>query len=441
MRSVLGMNPWTKQVEIARAVFEHRRVAVRGCVSSSKTNAAAMTALAWVFAYQPSRVFTLAPSYRQVETNLWGEMRDMHAKARRPLGGKMMETTEFKLGKNWYALGFSTKDKNMVHGIHGRNDLLIVDDAHGIDKELFDEIENMMAGGNTHVLMLYNPAVLAGLTYDCTHDQAHLWHNIKIADTDTPNFTEGRIVYPGMLHPEQAGEWRRKYGPDSNFCRVKLDAEYPNQESDTLIPLDWIEKASMREVPETAKATDIGVDVARFGDDDSVIAVAKGRRILPLEARHGQDTMATVGWVKAKRREIGARKIYVDAIGLGAGVVDRLKEQGEPVHGINVAESPVGKQDDQERFTNLRSQIWWFVRESLNPDNPNAVAIPKDPDLQAELSSVKYKIDSDGRIRVESKEDMKKRLGKSPDRADAIGLVLFGASGMLQSPTVWRPLA
>ena len=181
MRSVLGQNPWEKQNEIVASILQDRRVAVRGCVSSSKTHAGAMAVLAWLNAFFPSRAFTMAPSYRQVENNLWSEIKTMHRRAKIPLGGKLMEGAELKWAHDWFGLGFSTKDPEMVHGLHGPNDLLVIDDAHGVDIKLFDEVENMMAGGNTHILLLYNPVSLTGLTYECAHDQSHLWTNIKIA--------------------------------------------------------------------------------------------------------------------------------------------------------------------------------------------------------------------------------------------------------------------
>ena len=350
-----------------------------------------------------------------------------------------MEGAELKWAHDWFGLGFSTKDPEMVHGLHGPNDLLVIDDAHGVDIKLFDEVENMMAGGNTHILLLYNPVSLTGLTYECAHDQSHLWTNIKIAAEDTPNFRHNQLVYPQMLHPQQAEEWRRRWGPESNFCKVKLNADFPSQESDTLISLDWIEKAMIREVPEGGKKV-LGVDVARFGPDDSVMCFLHGRKVLPLESRHGNDTMATTGWVRNKRRLVGADAIGVDSIGIGAGVVDRLMELKEPVTGVNVAESPVGNKDEDERYLNIRSQVWFMVREALNPDNPQAISLPKDMELQAELSSVKYGHDSAGRIKVESKEDMKKRLGKSPDKADALGLAIIMASGLLTKGGKWRPV-
>lgn len=185
--------------------------------------------------------------------------------------------------------------------------------------------------------------------------------------------------------------------------------------------------ARWHETPE-GQPVEIGVDVARFGADKTVIAVRRGSKVMPLKVYGKQDTMATAGAVIAEQRAVGATAIKVDVIGIGAGVVDRLKEQGYPVRGINVAEAAV----DPERFANLRSQLWWALRERLNPDpkvNPDPVALPPDDELLADLSGVQYKITSRGQLEVERKEDMKKRLGRSPDRADAVVLAFAQTVG------------
>lgn len=426
-RQVLGRNLWDKQVEIIQSAFEHTRTAVAGCVSSSKTNAAAALALCWLFGWgRGSRVFTLAPSFRQVDLNLWGEIPRMNRDAISPLGGKMMETAEYRLEKDWYALGFSTKEPEMVHGIHGQNDLLIVDDAHAVQEELYDEIENMMAGGNTHLVLLYNPARVSGTTYNCRHKDRALWNNIKISYWDTPNGKADKVVIPGMLKPDTVKTWIKRYGRDSNFVRVKVDAKEPKQEADTLIPMDWLELARAREVPAPNEDSPraYGQDVARFGDDDSARTEIWGRKVLPVISFNGHDTMRTAGEILAVQSERPGQ-CAIDVIGIGAGVYDRCSEEGADVIPVNVSEKSLELDEaGKERFSNLRSQLWWEARECLNPENPEAHQLPDDDDLIAQLSSIKYSHDSKGRIVVESKESMKKRLGLSPDKGDSYCLAV-----------------
>lgn len=426
-KDVLGRNLWDKQIAVARSVFTHARTAVAGCVSSGKTNVAGAIVFAWLYGWGPgSRVFTLAPSFRQVDLNLWGEIPRIHSQAPKPLGGKMMETTEFRLAKDWYALGFSTKEPELVHGIHGPHDLLIIDDAHAVPEEMFDEIENMMAGGDTHILLLYNPMRLSGTTFKARHSERKLWNPISISYWDTPNAKAGRVVIPGTLKPDTVASWIKKYGRDSNFVRVKVDAKEPKQEADTLIPLDWLELAKARQVP-TPNADSprgYGQDVARFGDDDTARCEIHGRKTLPIHSWNGQDTMRTAGDIIAVLRERPGL-CAIDVIGVGAGVYDRCAEEDAEVLAVNVSEkSHEMDEAGKERFANLRAEIWWNAREALNPENPEALQLPDDDELIGELSSVKYFHDSKGRIVAESKESMKKRLGKSPDKADAFCLAV-----------------
>jgi len=427
----LGGNPWSKEVEIAEAVHAHRRVAVRGCVSSGKTHASALTAYSWIAAYSPARVFTIAPSYRQVDNNLWGEIKRIHSSAPVKLGGRMYLTTEYRLGPDTYMLGFSTKEPSMVHGIHGKNDLLIIDDAHGIPKAIFDEVENMMAGGNTHVLMLFNPVALSGETYDCTHTKRKLYHNIQIPFSSTPNAC-GRVVIPGALTSTQVEEWIATYGKDSNFCRVKVFADYPTQESDTLIPLSWCELAVERGrsvcyeelIADETLGRWLGVDCARFGGDASCIAPMIDVHVIEVDVMRGMRTTEVAGRAIRKQEEIGGRPTaYVDVIGIGAGVVDSMFEHEAPVSEVNVSEE---SDTGDDKYSNLRSQVCGQLREALDPEGEHPISLPNDPELVGELSSVKYGIDSKGRVAVESKKDMRKRLGRSPDRADAVCLANYG---------------
>lgn len=442
MRRCLGSDPWEKQVEIAQAMFKANRVAVRGCVASSKTNAISMAVLAWLYAWPDARVFTFAPSYRQVGTNLWAEIKSRITQAEAngvPLGGKLFAGTEFKLSENWYMKGFSTREPAMLHGIHGPHDLIVLDDAHGIDSELTDELENMMAGGQTHIIMSFNPVSLHGETYACTHSMADLWENIKIAFSDTPNakakFVDGELIQgrhiAGMLLPETVKVWARKYGPNSNFYKSKVDAEYPTQEADTLIPMDWIEQAMAREIVTTAAdRVALGVDVARQGDDMTCFASLRGRKMEDLKEWSEPDTMKTADRIDAILVADAGCSAFIDENGLGAGVVDRELQRQRNAYGIMVSEKAYGTIDGkpaEDRFDSIRSQMMWFLREALDPKNPDNISLPKDQDLAAQLSNIKWGVnEKTGKIEVEQKKMMKKRLGFSPDRLDAVANAVFG---------------
>jgi len=438
LRDQLGVNPWgdsaSGQIQIIESVRDHRRTIVKGCIASSKTCAAAMVTHWFLQSHYPARVFTLAPTFRQVKLNLWGEIRRFYGASKIPIGGDLAPVAcELKIMDDLYAIGFSTNEPDRVHGIHGANDLLILDELQGFKREMIEAIENALAGGNSKVLALCNPNVLTGEAYEAFHSKRALYNCISISAYDTPNVKEGRVIVPGMITREQAVEWEKVYGRDSNFVRVKVYAEFPKQEDDTLIPLDWIESAMARELEPGPKIS-YGVDVARFGSDRTVTFPMAGRVGGKYTARQGNDLMATTGETAVLLRNNVGSLAGVDSCGIGAGVVDRLAELGLSVLSINVAERP----DDPVKFHDKRSELWFMLREALDPDNPAAISLEKDPDLIAEISSVKFKITSSGKIKVESKDEMKKRLGKSPDIADALCLSLYTSRTINAGPIILR---
>lgn len=204
--------------------------------------------------------------------------------------------------------------------------------------------------------------------------------------------------------------------------------EFPDQGEDTLFRLTDIERAAHRDSLEPASDADAGqdeevelvlaVDVARFGSDRSVILRRRGHRVEEIRTFQKLDTMQLTGWVVAAINEFRPTRMYIDEIGVGAGVVDRLKEEGYRVHGVNVARR--SRQDDV--FANLRAEGFWRLRELFAN---GAISIPADNQLMGELAALRYSYDSLGRILMESKESMRQRGLPSPDKADALMLAFL----------------
>jgi len=168
-----------------------------------------------------------------------------------------------------------------------------------------------------------------------------------------------------------------------------------------------------------------GADIARFGEDSSVIAIREDNRVLPLIIYNKLDTMAIANTIGIHADEYQPSSIFVDVIGVGSGVVDRLAQVGYPVVGVNVAE----KSHFPEKFTNLKSELWWNLRIQLNPKYNNPIKIPDDKLLFDELRRTSYIYDEKGRLRIEKKDKIKKMLGRSPDRADAVVLAAINSVG------------
>ena len=436
-QAVLGGRPWGKQLEILQSVWHNPKTAVRSCHGAGKSWSAARVGISYLCAFPGSIVVTTAPTGRQVKMILWQEWRRAVKASKRPIGGELLKV-EHRMADGWYAFGFATDIPENFQGIHARHILVIADEAAGIAPNVAEAIDSLLTSENARLLAIGNPTDpngwFAGLFKDPGVTKIH------IAAFDTPNFTvfgiteediaegtweqkiTGPLPYPELVTPAWVAERYRKWGPTSPMYIARVRGDFPEAGDNTLIPLSWVEAAMERwyEMPE-GEPREMGVDVARFGGDESAIAYRAGRKVVKLEAWRKQDTMETAGRARAGRAEFGACMIKVDAIGYGAGVVDRLQEQREPVVGIEVSRAPI----DEERFADLTSELWWNLREMLNPDplaNPNPIALPPDDELLGQLTSRRYSYTSRGQVKVESKDEMKRRGLPSPDRADAVVL-------------------
>ena len=234
-----------------------------------------------------------------------------------------------------------------------------------------------------------------------------------------------------------------KYGRDSDVARVRIFGDFPRAEADAFIPLEIVDVAVSAdlEVSRINTIADLGVDVARFGDDETIIAPRIGEKVLPLVAYRKQETTATTGHVLAMAREIMRQHPHIESVyikvddsGVGGGVTDQLKEaiyeQRLPYKVYPIVNN--GKADDTEHYENVGTEQWGVVREMLN-DNLSkhlqgeklTVDFPDDDKLITQLTSRKYRMTSKGKIALERKEDMKKRGLQSPDRADAVVLSFY----------------
>ncbi|MBC9783537.1 hypothetical protein H1S01_03295 [Heliobacterium chlorum] len=450
-KNILGVEPWSKQIEIMESVRDNPRTAVRSCHGIGKSFVSGQIILWFLYNHPNAIVLSTAPTWRQVEKLVWKEVRASYKRAKMPLGGRILPTspTIQVVQDEWYAAGLSTNDPNRFQGFHEKYILVVVDEAAGVPEDIFEAVEGVLTSEHARLLLLGNPTALSGTFYKAFRNPG--WNTIAISAFDTPNFTEfgiteqdvadgtweskitGPLFNPKLITPAWVADKHVQWGPDSPAYHARVKGQFPAEAEDTLIPLNWIEMAMSRwhEMSDDAVPNELGVDVARYGSDKTVVANRRGLKVMPLNVYVKQDTMETVGRVIHEFREVLAESIKVDVIGYGAGVVDRLAELGYPVFGINVAEASREKLDSDNtdpdksklRFVNLRSELWWMMRDLLNPDprvNPHPIGLPPDDELMADLCGIKYKFTSKGQIKVEEKEETKKRIGRSPDRADAV---------------------
>jgi hypothetical protein len=289
--------------------------------------------------------------------------------------------------------------------------VFLIDEASGVPEEVFEVAEGALSTPGSLVVMAGNPTRREGAFYRAFHEDRAHWATFRFPSSGSP-----------LVDPDYPTRMAARYGAQSDVYRVRVEGDFPKAEPDALIGLGPVEAAAQRfaegEIPPDAPLV-FGVDVARFGDDDTVILRRRGPAVTELSVFNGLDTMQTAGRVARAAREERPALIFVDVVGIGAGVADRLREEGLPVYEVNVAE----RARDAERFDDLRSELWWRVREWLESGEAR---LPRDGELLAELATVRYELTSAGRVRVEAKRDRKRRGLSSPDRADAL-MMTFAA--------------
>lgn len=440
----LGDHLWSKQEEICDALDAHRFVAARSAHACGKSHVAARVAEAFLHRHERSIVVTTAPTNRQVKNVLWRYINAVYGRNKDKLLGRCLQMSH-EIAADWYAIGFKGSNDNTdaLQGFHATRLLLIVDEAAGVPEPVFDAADAILTGAGASCLLIGNPTSASGTFRRAFHQDRDLWHGITISAYDSPNFTAFGITrddmlsgawvdkvagrpmpYPALIDPHWVARQIRRHGADSPFVISRVDAEFADDAGDTLIPLALIERADAAAgelVAAEGTRYEAGLDVARFGDDESSLTLRRGPEV------HWQHS-----WSKASTTETTARTIHeltryrigpgdvtikVDATGIGAGVADELREQGWDAVDVVFG----AKSSDREKWPNLRHELWWQLRDRFHDGRIAPVAgAALDEVAMAQASDVKVKYDTRHTMPlIESKDEAKRRGVKSPDRAES----------------------
>lgn len=389
----------------------------------------------------PVKIVVTAPTSSQLFDALFAELKAWINKLPKPLFELLeikQDKIELKAAASEAFISARTsraENPESLQGIHSQNVLLIADEASGVPEAVFEAAAGSMSGHNACTILLGNPTRSSGYFFDTHNKNRDKWWTRRVSCVDSPRVSK-----------EFVEEMRETYGEESNAFRVRVLGEFPLSDDDTVIPIDLALSAQHRDIVERPGVVPIwGLDVARFGTDSSVLAKRFGSVIRPLSVWRGLDTMQLSGAIVAEYEQTPHPErpeiIIVDVIGIGAGVVDRLREIGLPVRGLNVSEAPSVK----GRHHNLRSELWFATKAWLELRDSK---LPMDEHLIAEMAAPRYSFTSSGKLLVESKENMKKRGLKSPDRADAVCLtmasqassVAYGSTGKNRGKPLKRNL-
>lgn len=438
-RDKVGVELWSKQREIIESVRDNRLTTVHSCHESGKSLTAAATGVWWIATHPVGEAFlvTTAPTNTQVRAILWRELNRLHTRG--ALVGRM-NLTEWYVGNELIALGRKPADydEEAFQGIHSRRVLVVLDEACGIQKSLWDSASTLTANELSRILAIGNPDNPHGeFARVCRPGSG--WNTIHIAAEHTPNFTGepvSELVADSLVSPVWVEEKKRSWGVGSALYTSKVDGRFP-QDSDTgVIPHSWAEACrSIELVPIGPRCA--GLDVGG-GGDRTVLTERVGPKVGREKIWNEADPMKLTGEIAATLRDWEIERVVVDVIGLGWGVCGRLKELSsfhEPtmpdtmhtavVVGFNAAEAPTDR--NKMKFLNKRAELHWHGRELSRLQQWDLQEI--DDDTLQELTESNYEIiDSRGRIKVEPKKDVSARLGRSPDRSDAL-LMSFWEGG------------
>jgi Terminase large subunit, T4likevirus-type, N-terminal len=450
---VLGVDLWPREIEILRSLKNNRRTAIKACHAVGKTFTLAVGALWWLARYPEGVVLMTSPTQRQVRTQLWLEIHRLAGAAKVPY--PKLNSTELKFrDENNFAIGFSTNQTENFQGYHGKYVLIIADEAPGIESGIWDAIAGTMAGGKVHIVMAGNPTIPSGAFFDAFNKDRALWKCFTIDAFDSPNLKGLNLEQLLRLDPAEGGplddnpysylvtkrwvfeqyqSWWHGTESSSPIWLSRVLAKFPDQAEDALIKQVWLERARLRvldDLPNNCGAAPLyaGVDVGG-GQAETVVylceRVNNRWRIVAMRAWRGEDTRGQViSFLNEYRPRITL--VRVDAIGIGYNFAWAVRDARFPVKPINVGQTCESKpnlkeNDPARRFVNQKAQFYQNLADLLERDELDGLT---DEETIAQLAAIRFEIDSQGRLKIESKESARARGVRSPDRAEALMLAL-----------------
>ncbi len=391
---------------------------------------AACIVLWFLDCFENSLVVTTAPKQDQLTLHIWKEIGKLHPR----FGKGDLTTLKLRMIENkeeWSAVGFVAGVKadedssTKAQGFHAKDMLIILEETPGVPKPIITALENTSVAPHNIILALGNPDNMQDTLHAfCTQEGTK---HIRISALDHPNVVTGNADFiPGATSLYGIKGIRNKYGSESSMYKSRVRGITPKQSSDSLIMMDWITKCvemgnDVEKVKEHMRGEPaLGVDVANSENGDkAAIALGKGSILIEVEDFQCPDAnQLGKRDVIAKMNENDIKQEYVgiDGVGVGAGTVNALKEMNIEVQNLLGGASPIDQENEQQKYNNLRTQMWWQLREDIRKGN---VILPNDTELHSDLTAPKWSI-KEKYIVLESKKDIKARLGRSPNKGDAV---------------------
>jgi hypothetical protein len=450
-----------EQKEILHAIQHNNMVSVASGTARGKDFVAAVAAICFMFftpkfddeghLIENTKVALTAPTGRQIQNIMYPEITRLYAKAKKifPIIPGRLTGNDIRTDYDeWFLTGFKADDHNQEawSGFHAVNTMFVVTEASGIPEATFSAIEGNLQG-NSKILIVFNPNTPLG--YAARSQKSKRWIKFRLDGLTAPNVMSKKMLIPGQVDFEWVKdkvinwctpinildfdkgegdfEWEGKYYRPNDLFRVKVQGLFPKISEDVLIPLTWVEIARerWRKTEKPKKPLSLGVDVAGMGTDNTKLCPRYDNYVDKIETYfgNGKAEHMKVAGIVANYLKTKSTNAYIDTIGEGAGVYSRLIELNyNNAYSCKFSENANGLTDitGVYEFMNMRAYLYWAVRDWLNPANNTEACLPDSDDLTEELTEIKYKIQSNGKILIEPKEDLKKRLKRSPDEGDAL---------------------
>lgn len=431
VRVVLGAEPDEWQEDLLRAIATGtRRISVRAGHGVGKSTVCAWALIWHMVTRYPQKAVVTAPTAGQLFDALFAEVKFWINKLPEPIRELFDATSEKVTLRSSPEASFisartSSADRpEALAGVHSAHVLLICDEASAIPEAVYESAAGSMSGEHACTILIGNPTRNSGLFFRTHHQLSSEWKTMHVSCLNSKR-----------VSPDFVKQIADTYGPESNAYRVRVLGEFALRDDDTLIPAELVDSAMSRDVAVSPEEPVVyGLDVARFGDDRSVLCKRRGNVVLEFKVWQGLDLMQLTGAVVNEAKLDKPEEIMVDSIGLGSGVADRLRELGHVVRDVNVSESSSMMNNQAAK---LRDELWLSLKEWLNA---RACKLPKLEELRQELVAPTYTFTSNGKIKVEGKQEMKRRGMRSPDLADALGLTFASVASRVggRSPR-WVP--
>lgn len=453
VEDMIRVNPDEKQRDILRSLRDYPMTSVRSGHGIGKSAVEAW-AVIWYLCTRPfPKIPCTAPTQHQLFDILWAEI-SKWLRNNPALKQDIIWTRERVYMKGypeeWFAVARTATNPEALQGFHADHVLYIIDEASGVSDKVFEPVLGAMTGLDAKLLMMGNPTRLSGFFYDSHHKARAEYNAMHVDGRDSAHVSKqfvDKII--------------KMFGEDSDVFRVRVSGQFPKATPDSLIAMEWCENAARRQQPESlAHRIDIGIDVARYGDDSSILYPLADKAVSrPYETYHHNRTTEISGYAVmmikrfALEEQVNVIRVKVDCDGLGVGVYDNLYDlkdqimdevykercqragadpndsrQEIPALDLEIQECHFGgaggkiDEEDPVEYSNSTGLMWGKVRKYLQE---GTLTLPDDDMLFTQLTNRKYMVNKNGKLELERKENMKKRGLQSPDIADALALALY----------------